>query len=333
VRGLLTLFSLGFLFLAGCGYVGPVLPPSPQLPNAVVGLIAIQRGSDILVAFQTPARTTDSLPIPGFSSIDLRVGPEVPPAPFDYNRWAASAKPYPVPEPELGDPHDPQAVAVSKTIPASDWEGKRVVIAVRTSVKKGENHYSAWSNRVTLNVIAPLIPPAVTAEATAKGVLLHWQAEPDVKYRVSRLGPNETKAAEIGVADTGSYLDAGAQYDIQYKYSVIALKDTAESLSSEALVFTAIDKFPPAVPTALTALVGPGSIELSWQRSPEADLAGYYIYRAVNNSPLQRLGPMTNLPLYSDHAVEAGKVYRYQVSSVDKKNNESDKSTAVEATF
>ena len=97
MRGFLTLSLLGFLLSAGCGYVGPVLPPSPELPTAVVGLIAIQRGGDILVAFQTPARTTDSLPVKGFYSIDLRVGPEVPPSPFDYNRWAASARQYPVP--------------------------------------------------------------------------------------------------------------------------------------------------------------------------------------------------------------------------------------------
>jgi fibronectin type 3 domain-containing protein len=184
-----------------------------------------------------------------------------------------------------------------------------------------------------LNVIAPLSPPVVTAEATAKGVLLHWQATPGVKYRVSRQGPNETSPAEVGVADEGTYLDAGAQFDIKYLYTVIAVQETAESLSSEPKEITPIDKFPPSVPTALTALVGPGSVELSWQRSPESDLAGYYVYRSVNNSPFERLGPMINLPLYSDHAVEAGKVYRYQVSAVDKKNNESGKSSVAEVTF
>jgi hypothetical protein len=333
VRGALTLSLLGFLFLASCGYVGPVLPPSPQLPNAVTGLIAIQRGSDILIAFQTPPRTTDSLPVKDLASIDLRIGPEVPPLPFDYNRWAASAKQYPVPAPSLGDPHDPQPAAVSKTIPAFDWEGRRVVVAVRTAVKKGEDHYSAWSNRVTLNVITPLPPPVVTAEATAKGVLLHWPAAAGVKYRVSRQGPAEAAPAELGIAEQGSYLDAAAQFDIKYTYTVVALQETAESLPSEPAAITPKDTFAPSVPTGLTALVGPGSIELSWQRSPESDLAGYYVYRSINNSPLERLGPMTNLPLYSDHAVETGKVYRYQVSAVDKKNNESDKSAAAEATF
>jgi fibronectin type 3 domain-containing protein len=333
VRGALTLSLLGFLLFASCGYVGPVLPPSPQLPNAVTGLVAIQRGGDILIAFQTPPRTTDSLPVKSLSSIDLRVGPEVPPSPFDFNRWAASARQYPVPAPSLGDPHDPQPAAVSTTIPASDWEGRRVVVAVRTAVKKGEDHYSAWSNRITLNVITPLSPPVITAEATAKGVLLHWPAAAGVKYRVSRQGPTETAPAEVGIAEQGSYLDASSQFDIKYTYTVVALRETAESLASEPVSITPIDKFAPSVPAGLTALVGPGSIELSWQRSPESDLAGYYVYRSVNNSPLQRLGSMTNLPLYSDHAVEAGKAYRYQVSAVDKKNNESDKSPPAEATF
>jgi hypothetical protein len=333
VRGALTLSLLGFLLFASCGYVGPVLPPSPQLPNAVTGLIAIQRGGDILIAFQTPPRTTDSLPVKSLSSVDLRIGPEVPPSPFDFDRWAASARQYPVPVPSLGDPNDPQAAPVSTTIPASDWEGRRVVVAVRTAVKKGEDHYSAWSNRVTLNVITPLSPPVVTAEPTAKGVLLHWQAAAGVKYRVSRQGPAETAPVEVGIAEHDSYLDAGAQFDIKYTYTVVALQETAESLPSEPASIIPKDTFAPSVPSGLTALVGPGSIELAWQRSPESDLAGYYVYRSVNNSPLERVGSMTNLPLYSDHAVEAGKVYGYQVSSVDKKNNESDKCPAAEATF
>jgi hypothetical protein len=319
--------------IVGCGYVGPVLPPSPQLPVAVTDLTALQRGGDIVIAFQTPAHTTDNLPVKDFSSIDLRVGPESPPSPFDFNRWAAAARQYPVPAPPMGDPHDPQAVAISKTIPAADWEGRRVVIAVRTAVKKGENHYSAWSNRVTLNVIAPLSPPVITAAATAKGVLLTWPSAAGEKYRVNRQGPADNAPVELDVAEGGEYLDASAQFDVPYKYTVVALRESAESPPSEAALITPVDTFAPSIPTGLTALVGSGAIELSWQRDSEPDLAGYYLYRSVGGSPFERLGPLIALPLYSDRAVQAGKLYRYQVSAVDKKNNESQKSAPVEAAF
>ncbi len=80
----------------------------------------------------------------------------------------------------------------------------------------------------------------------------------------------------------------------------------------------------------MTALAGPDSVELTWSRSPEADLKAYKIYRAVGNGPLEPLGEPVNLPTFSDRKVERGKVYRYAISAVDQKNNESEKSTVVE---
>ena len=83
----------------------------------------------------------------------------------------------------------------------------------------------------------------------------------------------------------------------------------------------------------MTALAGPGSIEISWQRSPEKDLKGYYLYRSVNGSSFQRVnGPLT-LPTYSDRDVEHGKTYRYAVSAFDQKGNESEKSAPAEVSF
>jgi fibronectin type 3 domain-containing protein len=83
----------------------------------------------------------------------------------------------------------------------------------------------------------------------------------------------------------------------------------------------------------VTALAGPESIEVSWQRSPEADLAGYYIYRSVNSGPYEKQGGTVTLPAFSDPKVEHGKTYLYQISAVDKKNNESAKSVATSVAF
>jgi fibronectin type 3 domain-containing protein len=83
----------------------------------------------------------------------------------------------------------------------------------------------------------------------------------------------------------------------------------------------------------VTALAGPDSVEVSWQRSPEADTQGYYVYRSMNGGSLERQGALVTLPAYSDRKVEHGKTYRYAVSAVDKKNNESDKSAPAEAAF
>jgi predicted small lipoprotein YifL len=319
------------LSFSGCGYVGPVLPPSPQLPTAVTDLHAIERGDQIVIAFSTPARTTDSLPIRRFSEVDLRIG--VAAVPFDFDRWAAGAQQYSLTPPPPNDRDNPKAIAMTKSIPVDNWAGKRIAIAVRTAVKKSD-HYSSWSNRVVLNVIAPLEPPVVKAEPTAQGVLLTFAEHvPGAQYRVFRQGPGDKQPVEIGTSDHPDYLDKTAQYDTHYTYTVIATTGSAESLISEPASINMSDTFPPSVPASITALAGPESIEVSWQRSPESDLKGYYVYRSVDGGPFERQDGLVSVPTFSDRNVQRGKTYRYEVSAVDQKNNESNKSAAAQASF
>ncbi len=318
--------------LAGCGYVGPVLPPSPEIPPAVADLAAVERGDKIVITFRTPARSMDNVAIKRFSEIDLRIGPAL--SPFDFSSWADTAKQYPVAPPPPNDPIDPQPMAVNLSIPLEGLLGKHVAVAVRTTVKRGE-HFSAWSNRVVLDVVPPLATVAgVKLHASAEGVVLDWQAvDSATGYRISRQAPSDKTFVEIGNSDQPHFLDTTSQFDVQYTYEVVALHGTAESAPLIAAGFTAIDTFPPTVPGGVTALAGPESVEVSWQRSPEADLAGYYVYRATNDGAFERQGDLVNLPAYSDHKVEHGKTYRYQISSVDKKNNESAKSAITEVVF
>ncbi len=325
-----ALGTIAFLCLAGCGYVGPVLPPSPELPQAVTDLVAVERGDQIVISFNTPPRTTDNIPVQTFSKIDLRIGPTV--TPFDFNQWAASATPYELEPPAPNDPENPVAATLSKTVPITYWVGKRVAIAVRTAVKKND-HYSSWSNRVVLDVIPALSPPVVKAESTAKGVLLTWPPEGSLTYRIYRKAAADTAPTQLGTSETREFLDSSSQYETPYQYSVVAARGLAESLPSEPVSITTSDIFPPSVPSTVTALAGPNSIEVSWQRSPEPDLKGYFVYRSVNGGPFETVGDLLTLPDYSDRNVEHGKTYRYQVSAVDQKNNSSERSVTAEVSY
>lgn len=319
------------VLLCACGYVGPVVPPSPELPVAVTDLSVIEQGDQIRITFSTPARTTDNLPIKRFSEIDLRIGTAT--VPFDFDRWSATAKPVPIEPPEPGDPDDPRPQAMKTELPASQWVGQRIAVAVRTAVKK-RDHYSPWSNVERLEIIPPLSPPVVTAKATAQGVQVSWPSEGQgLHYEVYRQSPADKQPVHIGTAEHDEYLDTTAQFDTHYRYSVVAVRGSTQSLSSKLAEITPIDIFPPSIPAGITALATPVSIEVSWQRSPESDLKGYYIYRSVSGGPFERQGNLLTLPNYSDHNVEHAKTYRYEVSAVDQKNNESGKSSAAEATF
>ena len=331
MRFSLLLATFGFYFLLSCGYVGPVVPPSPQIPYPINDIAVVERGNHLIITFTTPPRTIDALAIQQFSNIDLRIGPSV--TPFDFGRWEATATRYEVSFPEENDPDAPRPLPVTKELPVSEWQGKKIDVAVRTAVKKGE-HYSQWSNRVNLEVIPPLPTPQVKSEAIREGYKLTWP-EPvaGANYDVLRQGPGEKIPTSIGVAEKPEYVDTTSQWDTPYRYTIIAKKGAAESLPSKAVEVNKEDKFAPSVPTGVVALAGPDSVEVTWTRSPEADTKGYYIYRSTNGGPFERQGDLLTIPTFSDHKAEHGKTYRYAISSIDQKNNISENSVPVEVIF
>jgi predicted small lipoprotein YifL len=322
-----------FLALAGCGYVGPVVPPSAQIPVAVTDLSVAERGDQLVIQFTTPAHTTDGAGIKKFSTLDVRIGAAA--NPFDPAAWAKNAQAIDVPAPaaESGE-NEARPIAITKTIPVGDWAGKRIAVLVRASARKGE-HYSAWSNPAMFEVIEPLPPPEVTIEPTGAGYKLAWKDEgPGVQYRIFRQGASDKNPTELGTTDKSEYTDGSAQWDTPYTYSVVATKGAAESLAwTAAKPVNVPDKFPPSVPKDISGFPSSDGIEVSWQRSPESDLAGYFVYRMVNGGPWEKQDGMVNVPTFSDRKVEHGKTYRYAVSAIDRKGNESEKSTPIEVVF
>lgn len=314
--------------LVGCGYIGPVLPPSPDIPNPVTDLAAIEKGDQVNITFSVPPRTTDSLVIKRYDVIDLAIGPAE--TPFDFEKWSASAQHFELPAPPPNDPDAPRPQPMSKTLPAAEWNGKHVVVAVRTSVKK-EDHFSQWSNRALLDVISPLTPPVINVEATKKGYLLTWADEgAGVHYVIFRRGPTDKALLQIGTSDEPLYLDSTSQWETPYTYTVVAQNGSAESEQSNEVSITHRDTFPPEIPASIAALAGPASIEVSWSRSPDADLKGYYVYRSTNGGDFARVGDLINVPNFSDHTVEHGKSYRYEISAVNQNGYESAKSSPTE---
>jgi fibronectin type 3 domain-containing protein len=106
--------------------------------------------------------------------------------------------------------------------------------------------------------------------------------------------------------------------------------------SPDVKVF-ANDIFPPAVPSGLQAAAsGPGQppfVDLIWAPDSEADLAGYRVYRRVNNGQILKLNSeLVKTPAYRDTNVVPGKTYSYSVSAVDIRGNESARSEEVSET-
>ncbi len=312
------------LALTGCGYVGEPLPPALKIPEAVSDLRALQRGDRVLVDFTIPPLTTEGLEVASIREVELRAGPGAEP-PFQIDRWAAGATQIPVDASHAGP--------VQASVPVDEWAGQEIFLAVRAEGPSGRR--SGWSNIAVVRVIDPLpAPENVKAQATADGIELTWTGKGN--FRVFRKSGEDNEFRRLAVVDRLSFVDGSAEFGKTYEYAVQSAakagSSEAESDPSHTVSITAEDRFPPSVPTAMKALPGTNTIELAWERSPEGDVAGYLVYRADGDGAFARLGDRSEAPSFSDRTIEHGKRYRYRVSAVDVKGNESAPSAPFEIT-
>lgn len=305
--------------LTGCGYPGPVLPPLLDIPLSVPSFNAVEYGDNIVVQFTLPDMTTEGNPLRNVRLLEVRVGPGV--SPFTPERWAETAKSYPVASPAPG--------AFTKEIPVKEWVNKEVVISVRAVGPKGKP--AQWATVKLLKVEPPLPKPtALVALNVEQGVKLTWNGT-GAKYRIFRAIADGTPE-RLGESDHPEYVDETTEYDAHYEYRVQGITDDVHgSEVSEAVPITPIDKFAPAVPGALTAILGVNTVELAWTRNTEKDFRGYNVYRSTDGGPFEKIADLVPAPTYSDAKIEPGKKYRYQVSAVDVKGNESERSTPADA--
>jgi fibronectin type 3 domain-containing protein len=202
------------------------------------------------------------------------------------------------------------------------------MLAVRIVGPKGK--FSDPSNVVALDVHPPLGTPGTVAAANSpKGVRLTWTGS-SPHYRIYRsLGSGAP--ARLAESDTPAYEDAAITIGTAYRYFVQGIDgDQHQSEVSPGVNFTPQDEFPPAVPEGLAGVPGVGAIELIWQRNTEEDFAGYNVYRAAAGGAFQKIAGPIDAPAYSDHDIEAGKSYRYQVSALDRTGNESARTAVIE---
>jgi fibronectin type 3 domain-containing protein len=306
---------------ASCGYVGEPLPPALHIPQRVADVSAIERGAQIQVQFTLPTHTTESLDIHTPVRIELRVGPAG--QPFDLKSWEAGAKIFTDVPADQG--------FVKYDLPAAEWTGKNVGVAVRIFGANGRT--AGWSNLFTLSVVPPLAEPTHLQAADVRaGVRLTWEGE-GPRYRIFRRAGEEAKAQAIGETEKSEYTDNSADYSIPYHYSVEAFRTQGDihvlsDLPAEVTIVTR-DTYAPPAPAGAMAVPSIGSIELMWERSTASDLAGYRVYRAQGEGPFEKLTDTRETPSYSDRAVEAGKTYKYTITAFDKLGNESEKSAPV----
>jgi len=313
------LFSL---LLSACGSVGEPLYPALKIPTRVSDLAAGEIGDKIIVRFSIPPLTTEGLALKEIGAVELRIGPSTAQE-FHTDEWAQGATRIDVPAPSGPGP-------VQVSTPAAGFIGKKAVVAVRLSNRRGR--MSDWSNLVTVEVEPPLATPtALQVDAVPEGVRLSWSAPNENSFRIYRKAGEEKEATLLALSDKPEYVDTTTEYGKTYEYSVQGAHDQNGSDVTAAKSITPVDKFPPRTPAGVTVSVGVGAVELAWERNTETDFKQYKIYRSEGDGPFTKIAEGLEAPAYSDRNVAAGKRYRYQITAEDLSGNESKPSEPVEA--
>jgi len=306
--------------------MGNPMPPLANIPMAVRDLGAEQQGDAILAQFTLPTTTTENQPIRKTPRLDFRIG--VGGSPFDASAWAAGATVVSGATYRNGVAH--------YAIPTAAWAGKTATLAVRAIGANGKA--AAWSNLVTLPVVAPPEKPRnVRATDTAEGVHLTWEARGD-GFRVFRRAGEEEDFTQAAAAEQAQWTDQAIEFGKAYTYRVqtmVKLAGGREALSdfSDTASATPQDVFPPAAPTGLGASTAPNSIELTWNANTEATLGSYSVYRAAGPGAFEKIAEGVTLPAYSDRKAAHGQSYRYAVTAVSRTSHESPRSETVETTL
>ncbi|MDQ2924911.1 MAG: hypothetical protein M3R43_05070 [Acidobacteriota bacterium] len=149
-------------------------------------------------------------------------------------------------------------------------------------------------------------------------------------------------------SDSGGLLDATARPNEPYRYTAVrnrtvtldSRKLELRSGPSAAVTFTLRDVYTPRVPQALLTAGFPvqGSdsiaVDLVWQPNTESDVAGYNVYRQplATGAAMKLNAKPVPLPAFHDATAARGIAYRYTVTAVDSKGNESEPSAPANLT-
>ena len=346
--GLLVLLLVAGASLAGCGRKGPLVAPQMRAPEPVADLRAVVRDDAVALTWTVPGTRMDGSRL----------------------REVERTRLYRVEDTGAGDPRpallDGDTVrgwtlltTVRSTPPAVSLHGQRVAHADTRDLVPGRRYTytvtstdvqgrtSGPSRRVSARLVAVAEAPPDLQAAPGEGqVQLAWSPPERLRdgrrvpgplvYEVLRASGPDAPFTAVARTPPGqtTLVDSAVENDRTYWYAVRAVRTeaetTAEGPPSARVTATPRDMTPPSAPTALVAVPSEATVRLSWRASPEADVAGYIVYRTGAASAAERVGSaLAPDTTFTDRQVPPG-TYRYEVSAYDAaaRPNESPRSTA-----
>jgi predicted small lipoprotein YifL len=325
---------------AGCGKQGPPMPPEPRGPFPPLAVDARQVGRVTRIGFQLPTtrgpKPSQQLIRAELIRVTFPPGQEPSPDPDVFRRRGEDAGTL------EGDPLTSDARLWMEDSDfaglVDDGVGSSLRYGVRVRDRRGRSSPLVLANDVVLISSRPA-PRLVSAEPTADGVRLTWEP-PDVPgdltynlYRLDRPEAQPETPINAEPLTVTEYLDENAAVGQQYAYVVRVVLEPGrpyrEGESSAALEVLTKDRFAPAPPRGLVTVQEGLAVRLFWDPNRERDLAGYRVYRKIEDGEWERIGPdVVGNALHLDDKVDVGQRLAYRVTAIDRADppNESEPS-------
>jgi predicted phage tail protein len=352
----ITLFvALLVLSGAACGKRRPPLPPTERVQQRTESLSGIQRGNQVILSWPAPRRNAPDPSVQSIRRIDVYRLAEKPRAPLALTEEEFAAR-----STLIGSVTYDEIKNAGDTLTYTDTlelsgEPARLRYAVRYVNAAGQR--AAFSNFLLLEPAARIAkPPTLIAtgkEISETAITISWQppiANIDDSTPVNLLGYNVYRVAEsesevspapinTALVSGNKYADQNFKFGETYRYIVRSVSLGAEggqveSLNSNPITVAPKDVFAPSAPTSITVAAAPGRLSIFFPANPEADVAGYNVYRSTDpdlpKSQWTKLnGALLTRTTFQDEKVESGKRYYYYLIAVDEAGNVSAESEVV----
>lgn len=260
----------------------------------------------------------------------------------------------------FSDPVYAAAGAAPPEVTGLEAQGVRLGVRLRWTPVAGAGEVLVERNDLPTSANAREPGSAVAAtqsSARGKGTKAAQASPPGKPHATGKTPGQLVLQADPGNASAGATLDTGVQEGVPYSYTAMRREVVQmggrrlelRSAPSTAVTVLWREVYPPAVPSGLAALgyaepantatqaTAPGyAVDLIWQPVEDARLAGYLVYRQTLNAAgeptgeRERLTPQpVSTPGFHDATARPERQYRYSVTTIDPKGNESAAATAV----
>ncbi len=354
----LALLLPAAVLVVNCGKRRPPLPPIERVQQRTELLSGVQRGNQVILSWPAPRRNAPDESVQSIRRIDVYRLAEKPRAPMGLTEEEFATRSTLIGSVTYDEIKNATDVLTYTDTLELAGEPARLRYAVRYVNASGQR--AAFSNFLLLEPAARVAQPPTTIatgkEVDENAITISWQpptANIDGSAPVNLLGYNIYRAEESQDVDSQTpindalvsgtqYQDKNFKFGESYRYVVRSVSlgtegAQVESLNSNSISVSPRDIFPPSAPASISVAAAPGRISIFFRANPEADVAGYNIYRSTDPDLPKEKWNKLNAGLltrttFQDERVEATKRYYYYLTAVDQAGNISPPSEVVSET-